>query len=513
MVAKQHKSKRVTCRQKYKIQRKIREHDRKVRKAAKKNPKSNKPRKDPGIPNLWPFKDEMLAQIDAAKQREVAKQAEIRQRRAELKKQQQAASKSAAPKKPSASAKAAAARATSVTDLATVFVHVLDARDPLGSRAAHVEEALIAQGKRVVLVLNKADLVPKDIVKQWLALLRTEAPTMALSAKTPERPLGAPALLALLRAHNATSVGVIGYPNVGKSSVINALKGLAACPVSPTPNLTKSVAPIPIDSSLTLLDGPALAPPAGGCALLARNCTLRHAHAAIIAVQVILARASRASLMMLYNLPQFKTPVEFLSRVAAARLRRNVEEIQDEKVVEQVLVEAAQLVVKDWHAGKLPFYIAPPDLDESVADEMVAQVVDVEELDKGLSGLKTAKELGKDFVVLDLADLPDDDDDDDEEEMDGSDEDMDEIDEAAASDEDVDMDEVSDEEMVDEDASDVYVEPAPAPAPAKTKKGGKQAPKPTKSTAAKSSKAAPTASKKKVASDDSYDFGEFSWGA
>ena len=51
------KSKRLTCHKKYKIQRKVREHNRKERKEAKKsgNSKFKQAKKDPGVPNC-PFK-------------------------------------------------------------------------------------------------------------------------------------------------------------------------------------------------------------------------------------------------------------------------------------------------------------------------------------------------------------------------------------------------------------------------------------------------------------------------
>ena len=46
----------------YKIQRKIREHNRKMRKIERAQGTS-KLKKDPGIPNLHPFKDRLLAQV------------------------------------------------------------------------------------------------------------------------------------------------------------------------------------------------------------------------------------------------------------------------------------------------------------------------------------------------------------------------------------------------------------------------------------------------------------------
>lgn len=64
---------------------------------------------------------------------------------------------------------------------------MLDARDPLGSRCAEVEKSVIDGGKRLVLLLNKIDLVPKENVKSWLAYLRTQMPTIAFKASTQEQ--------------------------------------------------------------------------------------------------------------------------------------------------------------------------------------------------------------------------------------------------------------------------------------------------------------------------------------
>ena len=49
-----------------------------------------------------------------------------------------------------------------------IQLKVLDARDPNGCRCPQLESQALAQGKRIILVLNKVDLVPKPIVKAWL---------------------------------------------------------------------------------------------------------------------------------------------------------------------------------------------------------------------------------------------------------------------------------------------------------------------------------------------------------
>lgn len=47
-------------------------------------------------------------------------------------------------------------------------IQVLDSRDPNGCRCPQLEEQALAAGKRVVLIMNKVDLVPKPTVKAWL---------------------------------------------------------------------------------------------------------------------------------------------------------------------------------------------------------------------------------------------------------------------------------------------------------------------------------------------------------
>lgn len=77
------------------------------------------------------------------------------------------------------------------------------------------------------------------MTKRWLHTLSREFPTLAFHASI-TNPFGKGALLSLLRQlarlrsdKQAISVGFIGYPNVGKSSVINALRtkkvGMTAC--------------------------------------------------------------------------------------------------------------------------------------------------------------------------------------------------------------------------------------------------------------------------------------------
>lgn len=63
---------------------------------------------------------------------------------------------------------------------------------------------------------------------------------------------------------NTIVVGMVGYPNVGKSSTINRIIGAKKTSVSATPGKTKHFQTLIVDEELTLCDCPGLAMPSLG---------------------------------------------------------------------------------------------------------------------------------------------------------------------------------------------------------------------------------------------------------
>jgi len=74
------------------------------------------------------------------------------------------------------SKKAYAKELKKVIEASDVVIEVLDARDPEGCRSHEMEREIQSQGKKVLLVVNKIDLVPPQNARMWQTCLRREFP-------------------------------------------------------------------------------------------------------------------------------------------------------------------------------------------------------------------------------------------------------------------------------------------------------------------------------------------------
>lgn len=151
-----------------------------------------------------------------------------------------------------------------VIDSSDVVIQVLDSRDPDGTRSFHIETHLKRNypHKHMILLLNKCDLVPAWVTKRWLYHLSRQYPTLAFHSSL-THPYGKGALLSVLRQlsrlrsdKKSISVGFIGYPNVGKSSVINTLRTKKVCKVAPVPGETRVWQFITLIKRINLIDCP-----------------------------------------------------------------------------------------------------------------------------------------------------------------------------------------------------------------------------------------------------------------
>lgn len=265
-----------------------------------------------------------------------------------------------------------------VIDQSDIVILVLDARDPEGCRSRLVEEEVRrreSEGKKLVFVLNKIDLVSKENAQQWLRYLRHSTPTLPFrSASSNQRSnlssTTAPGLMRLLKAFKPSSqsitVGVVGFPNVGKSSLINSLKRSKACAVAAQPGHTKDLQSVQLERGIKIVDSPGVVfdeddssdSSQRGSILLRNVVKVEDIEDPIAVVEEILARTEHETLQKLYNLPQFSSTLEFLTMLALNSGRLLKGGTPD-------ILAAARHVLMDWNHQKIPYFSVPPTIHPS----------------------------------------------------------------------------------------------------------------------------------------------------
>ena len=67
--------------------------------------------------------------------------------------------------------------------------------------------------KKIVLLLNKVDLVPRENVEQWLKFLREELPTVAFKCSTSKQVKTSPYAVQAVQYEDSTDCLVRNCPN------------------------------------------------------------------------------------------------------------------------------------------------------------------------------------------------------------------------------------------------------------------------------------------------------------
>lgn len=296
-----------------------------------------------------------------------------------------------------------------VVDNCNVLLQVVDARDPLGCRLKQLEQSIRSthgDRKEIVIVLNKVDLLPsKEVVDAWVYYFENVEHIMcipfAATAKGGNGQLYIQEMFQRLRnlARNeengerkALVVGVIGYPNVGKSSIINALKRKSVVGVANMPGYTTGNTEIELRGDLRVMDCPGVvaAGEDSGDVVLRNAVRVSDLENPFPAVERLLERCATARvdhgdceeqtgveeeqgrlspqtwdqklihpLALFYGIGSFssKDPIEFIHHVGLRRGRL----LKGGEVDEET---TARMILQDWNDGRIPYYTLPPTVSD-----------------------------------------------------------------------------------------------------------------------------------------------------
>ncbi|MEX2017126.1 MAG: GTPase [Candidatus Pacearchaeota archaeon] len=147
---------------------------------------------------------------------------------------------------------------------ADVILEVLDARFIEKTRNKDIEDRIKKTGKKLVYIFNKSDLVD---IKKIKSSQETNSLKPNLFFSNKDRKSGA-ILKRMIKifAHQLkqdkrdVSIGIIGYPNTGKSSLINLLIGRKVARTSPEAGYTKGLQKVKITKGIYLIDTPGIVP-------------------------------------------------------------------------------------------------------------------------------------------------------------------------------------------------------------------------------------------------------------
>ncbi|MGA9188561.1 MAG: GTPase [Methanosarcina sp.] len=145
---------------------------------------------------------------------------------------------------------------------ADVLLEVIDARFPEETRNSEIEREIVRLNKPFIIVINKCDLVSNEKLEKTKARLSKIAPTIFISSKDRSgTTMLRHQILASARIKDRDIlVGTLGYPNVGKSSVINGVTGRHRTGTSPISGYTKGVQNVDAGSRIMFIDTPGVIP-------------------------------------------------------------------------------------------------------------------------------------------------------------------------------------------------------------------------------------------------------------
>ncbi|KAJ3018974.1 UNVERIFIED_CONTAM: GTPase required for pre-60S ribosomal subunit nuclear export and maturation, partial [Siphonaria sp. JEL0065] len=199
---------------------------------------------------------------------------------------------------------------------------------------------------------------------KWVKILSKEYPTLAFHASITNS-FGKGSLIQLLRQFTnlhsdkkQISVGFIGYPNTGKSSIINTLRNKKVCNVAPIPGETKIWQYITLMKRIYLIDCPGIVYPdptdTETDIILKGVVRIENIQQPEDHIAAVLSRVRTDYIQRTYEVDSWTDSIDFLTQIAKKSGRLL-------KMGEPDVGTVAKMILNDWLRGKIPYYTMPPE--------------------------------------------------------------------------------------------------------------------------------------------------------
>ena len=292
-----------------------------------------------------------------------------------------------------------------VIENSDVILEILDSRDPLNCRSKEIENLILSKKdqKKIILILNKIDLIPIQNALDWQKFLSREFPCILFKSNTQNqnshlsqstlfekniqkkeeyiekilnsnKAVGIEELLNILKNYSRTdsniktniNVGVIGYPNVGKSSLINSLTRDKKAGVSNTPGFTTVSKEIFLDNNIKLIDCPGIVFSNNENNVLHNVIRVEDIKDPIEVVVKIIEKIGMENVINVYELDNISLlkGTEINSEKMLYLIGEKLKKYKKGGLVD--LDKVARIVISDWNNGKIKYFSCPPGIDKNL---------------------------------------------------------------------------------------------------------------------------------------------------
>jgi len=156
-------------------------------------------------------------------------------------------------------------KAEETMEFTDMVIEVLDARVPAASHNPMIDEMRLFRQRPQLKILNKADLADPAATQAWLNYFNAQPNTkaVALSCKKAGDAKKIPAICKKITPHRGTHLKplrmlIMGIPNVGKSTLMNALLNRRVAKVGDEPAVTKNQQRFDLDDTMSITDTPGM---------------------------------------------------------------------------------------------------------------------------------------------------------------------------------------------------------------------------------------------------------------
>ena len=156
-------------------------------------------------------------------------------------------------------------KAAETMALTDVVIEVVDARLPEASSNPMIHELRRHRQRPCLKLLNKADLADPGVTQAWLSFFNRQpgVKAVAISCKKPGDVVKVPKLCQALAPHRDDNLKplrmmIMGIPNVGKSTLMNALVKRRVAAVGDEPAVTKAQQRFDLNARMMLVDTPGM---------------------------------------------------------------------------------------------------------------------------------------------------------------------------------------------------------------------------------------------------------------